>query len=64
LLVEITRTFVRLREILATHAELARRLNELEKMPATIGAWSTGARASDYTEAIRLNPKSAGAYNN
>ena len=29
--VEIMRTFVRLREILATHADLARRLDELEK---------------------------------
>jgi len=29
--IEIMRTFVRLREILATHAELARRLDELEK---------------------------------
>lgn len=29
--IEIMRTFVRLRQILATHAELARRLDELEK---------------------------------
>jgi hypothetical protein len=29
--IEIMRTFVRLREILATHADLARRLDELEK---------------------------------
>ena len=29
--IEIMRTFVRLREILATHGELARRLDELEK---------------------------------
>jgi hypothetical protein len=28
--IEIIRTFVRLRELLATHAELARRLDELE----------------------------------
>ena len=29
--IEIMRTFVRLREILAAHANLARRLNDLEK---------------------------------
>jgi hypothetical protein len=29
--IEIMRTFVRLRELLATHADLARRLDELEK---------------------------------
>ncbi len=29
--IEIMRTFVRLREMLASNAELARRLNELEK---------------------------------
>jgi hypothetical protein len=29
--VEIMRAFVRLRELLATHADLARRLDELEK---------------------------------
>jgi hypothetical protein len=29
--IEIMRTFVRLRELLATHADLARRLSELEK---------------------------------
>ena len=29
--IEIMRTFVRLRELLATHAELSQRLDELEK---------------------------------
>jgi hypothetical protein len=48
----VVRAFVRLREVLATHKELARKLKELERAVATLDA-KTDARFRETFNAIR-----------